>query len=84
MLNYSSFFSSLPGAILSVAVGTLVTVIMLGLCRKSVPQDDLIASVPQESVPIAQPIMQSSAKPQSAAIEAIDTSDDLDIHIEFE
>lgn len=77
-----------PGAVLSVAVGTLVTIVMLAICRKTVTEDKPAVTEKPESIPVsvpaAQPVMQAAARPEGAVIEAIDTEDDLDIHIEYE
>lgn len=77
-----------PGAVLSVAVGTLVTIVMLAICRKTVTEDKPAVTEKPESIPVsvpaAQPVMQAAAPPEGAVIEAIDTEDDLDIHIEYE
>jgi PTS system fructose-specific IIC component len=77
-----------PGAVLSVAVGTLVTIVMLAICRKTVTEDKPAVSEKPESIPVsvpaAQPVMQAAARPEGAVLEAIDTEDDLDIHIEYE
>ncbi len=71
-----------PGAVLSVAIGTLVTIVVLALCRKNVTEEPVKAQTASaEAMPESKPALQTAPV---ASAEAIDTSDDLDIHIEFE
>lgn len=71
-----------PGAVLSVAIGTLVTIVVLALCRKNVTEEPVKAQTASaEAMPESKPALQTAPV---ASAEAIDTSNDLDIHIEFE
>ena len=89
-----------PGAVLSVAAGTLVTILVLALVRKDVPQTDAEPRAEIETSPLAQaeqslqPVAAGMALQQSTAAQPAlnaaavtpdwDPDDDLDIQIEYE
>ena len=89
-----------PGAVLSVAAGTLVTILVLALVRKDVPQTDAEPRAEKEKSPLAQaeqslqPVAAGMALQQSTAAQPAlnaaavtpdwDPDDDLDIQIEYE
>lgn len=89
-----------PGAVLSVAAGTLVTILVLALVRKDVPQTDAEPRTEKEKSPLAQaeqslqPAAAGMALQQNTAAQPAlnaaaatpdwDPDDDLDIQIEYE
>lgn len=89
-----------PGAVLSVAAGTLVTILVLALVRKDVSQTDAEPRAEKEKSPLAQaeqslqPVAAGMALQQSTAAQPAlnaaavtpdwDPDDDLDIQIEYE